>query len=104
MTAPQGFPARYIRTQEAAQFLGLSRRTLEKHRVYGTGPLFLKLGGRVVYKTEDLESWAERGKRISTSDPGTGLILAARAHDPVLTARANGISTPSSNRRLNRSK
>ena len=44
-----GIPPRYLRTQEAARFLGLSERTLEKHRTYGTGPAYRKLGGRVVY-------------------------------------------------------
>ena len=36
-------PSRYLRTPEAAKFLGLSGRTLEKHRTFGTGP-----GPRVV--------------------------------------------------------
>ena len=31
-------PPRYLRTKEAAEFLSLSARTLEKHRTYGTGP------------------------------------------------------------------
>ena len=44
-----GLPPRFLRTSEAAQFLGLSGRTLEKHRTYGTGPAYRKLGGRVVY-------------------------------------------------------
>jgi hypothetical protein len=30
---------RYLYTKEAARFLSLSARTLEKHRTYGTGPL-----------------------------------------------------------------
>ena len=38
------------------RFVGLSIRTLEKHRIYGTGPRYSKLGGRVVYALEDLES------------------------------------------------
>ena len=41
-------PPRYLRTPEAARFVGLSIRTLEKHRIYGTGPRYSKLGGRVV--------------------------------------------------------
>ena len=41
-------PPRYLRTAEAARHLGLSGRTLEKHRCYGTGPLYRKSGGRVV--------------------------------------------------------
>jgi predicted DNA-binding transcriptional regulator AlpA len=87
MIVQKDFPARYIRTQEAAQFLGLSRRTLEKHRVYGTGPQFLKLGGRVVYRIEDLHTWAERGLRRSTSDLGEGVVLPARKHDPLAIPR-----------------
>ena len=49
-----GLPPRYLRTPEAARFLSLSGRTLEKHRTYGTGPAYRKLGGRVVYALEDL--------------------------------------------------
>ena len=47
--ANAGFPPRYLRTLEAARFLSLSGRTLEKHRTYGTGPAYRKIGGRVVY-------------------------------------------------------
>lgn len=78
-------PTRYLRTREAAEFLGLSHRTLEKHRTYGTGPKYLKLGGRVVYRVEDLQVWAAPGERTSTSDPGIGTVRAAR--------RAPSIST-----------
>src|ERR1017187_9181630 len=49
-----GLPPRSLRTPEAARFLSLSGRTLEKHRTYGTGPAYRKLGGRVVYALEDL--------------------------------------------------
>jgi hypothetical protein len=34
-----GLPPRYLRTPEAARWLGISGRTLEKHRIYGTGPV-----------------------------------------------------------------
>jgi predicted DNA-binding transcriptional regulator AlpA len=60
---------RYVRTQEAARMLDLSARTLEKYRCHGTGPIFRKLGGRVVYLVDDLEAWAERAACNSTSDP-----------------------------------
>ena len=62
-------PPRYLRTPEAARFVGLSIRTLEKHRIYGTGPRYSKLGGRVVYRVEDLQAWVESGTKASTSDP-----------------------------------
>ncbi|QGM99889.1 helix-turn-helix transcriptional regulator [Methylocystis parvus] len=75
-------PPRYLRTPEAARFLGLSGRTLEKHRTYGTGPLYSKLGGRVVYRLDDLQAWATRGAKASTSDPGVGTVLPARRQTP----------------------
>jgi len=72
-------PPRFLRTKEAAEFLSLSARTLEKHRTYGTGPAYKKLGGRVVYAVDDLQAWAERGAVTSTSDP-RGLVLPAKRH------------------------
>jgi predicted DNA-binding transcriptional regulator AlpA len=75
-----GLPPRFLRTPEAARFLGLSGRTLEKHRTYGTGPRYSKLGGRVVYRLDDLQEWAARGVKSSTSDPGAGTVLPAKRH------------------------
>lgn len=71
-------PQRFLRTPEAGRFLGLSGRTLEKHRVYGTGPRYRKIGGRVVYALDDLRAWADRGLRTSTSDPGVATVRPAR--------------------------
>ena len=73
-----GLPPRFLRTPEAARFLGLSGRTLEKHRVFGTGPCYRKIGGRVVYALDDLKTWADQGLRTSTSDPGQGFVHPAR--------------------------
>ena len=73
-------PPRYLRTKEAATFLSLSPRTLEKHRTYGTGPNYRKLGGRVVYAVDDLQAWADRGAVTSTSDPRGTLLPAKRFH------------------------
>ena len=81
-------PLRYLRTPEAARFLGLSGRTLEKHRTYGTGPRYSKLGGRVVYRLEDLQAWVERGAKASTSDPGISQVLPAKRHAAVSPAYA----------------
>ena len=78
-----GLPPRYLRTPEAARLLGLSGRTLEKHRTYGTGPTYRKLGGRVVYALEDLKAWVDRGAKTSTSDPGKGTVLPAKRHTPL---------------------
>ncbi len=53
--------------KEAANFLRLSPRTLQRHRVAGTGPDFIRLGGRVLYTRNDLLSWVERNRHQSTS-------------------------------------
>lgn len=70
--------ARFLRTPDAAVHLGLSARTLEKHRCFGTGPVYHKLGGRIVYAISDLAAWAELGLRRSTSDPGKGIVHPAK--------------------------
>ena len=57
-------------TAEAATYVGLSRRTLERYRVTGEGPTYLKNGGRVFYRQADLDQWLENNRRRSTSDPG----------------------------------
>jgi predicted DNA-binding transcriptional regulator AlpA len=88
---PTGLPPRYLRTPEAARFLSLSGRTLEKHRTYGTGPAYRKLGGRVVYSVEDLQAWADRGTVTSTSDP-RGSVLPAKRHNAATLAGSSGRS------------
>jgi len=77
-------PPRFLRTKEAAEFLSLSARTLEKHRTYGTGPAYRKLGGRVVYSVDDLEAWAARGAVTSTSDPRGAVLPAKRQSLPAV--------------------
>ncbi len=69
---------RLLRTTEAATYVGLSPRTMEKHRTYGTGPVYRKLGNRVVYAIEDLDAWAAQEIRRSTSDPGVGTVYPAK--------------------------
>ena len=83
-----GLPQRYLRTPDAARLVGLSIRTLEKHRIYGTGPRYSKLGGRVVYRIEDLQAWVESGAKASTSDPGTATVLPAKRHSAEALAQA----------------
>lgn len=81
-----GLPPRYLRAPDAARFLGISIRTLEKHRTYGTGPTYRKIGGRIVYSVEDLQAWTENGIRKSTSDETGRRVYPARP----LTAAERG--------------
>lgn len=60
---------RYLTNEEAAAYLKLSPHTLNKKRVTGGGPKFRKLGSRVVYAIDDLESWIEARACDTTSDP-----------------------------------
>jgi excisionase family DNA binding protein len=63
-------PAPFLDTRQAAKLLQLSHRTLERWRLEGQGPVFVKMGGAVRYRMADLEAWAEAQLRRSTSDPG----------------------------------
>ena len=74
MSKSHNLPPRFLSTNEAARFLCLSPRTLEKHRSHGTGPMYRKLGGRIVYSIDDLESWADKGLRSSTSEHNEDVI------------------------------
>lgn len=82
---------RLLRTPDAAILLGLSARTLEKHRCYGTGPAYRKLGGRVVYAVEDLLSWADQGVRRSTSDTTASTVLPAKRIDTSVLERKGAV-------------
>lgn len=64
MESASTLSSRYLTNTEAAVFLTLSPKTLNKLRVIGGGPRFRKLGRRVVYKLSDLEEWATR--RVGT--------------------------------------
>src|SRR4051794_8665787 len=57
-----------LRTPAAADYLGYSEATLEKKRLTGGGPPFIRLGRTIVYDTRDLDSWLAARRAISTSD------------------------------------
>ena len=38
----------------------------------------MKIGGRVVYSVGDLQTWAARGVKSSTADPGVDVVHPAR--------------------------
>jgi hypothetical protein len=59
---------RKVSVQEAAVYLGISKSFLDKTRLNGTGPVYLKIGRRVAYDLGDLEIWATVQKRRHTSE------------------------------------
>ena len=52
----------------AAHLLGVSVRTLERHRVAGTGPRFARIGRLIRYRQQDLADFVDCNLRISTSE------------------------------------
>jgi predicted DNA-binding transcriptional regulator AlpA len=63
---------RVLRTPDAAKYVGLTASTLEKMRLTGAGPRFVRIGTRAVgYTIDDLDAFIEAGRRASTSDSGS---------------------------------
>ena len=55
--------------KEAGKILGFSIRTLQKWRIEGQGPHFIRVSARAIrYRREDLDRWIESCVRTSTSD------------------------------------
>ena len=59
-----------LNTEQAARRVALSPRTLERFRVTGGGPEFVKMGHTVRYAVSKLDEWIEKCNRKSTSDDG----------------------------------
>jgi len=57
-----------LNQREASAWLKLSERTLERLRLTGTGPRFVKAGRRVLYRQADLETWIASNLRSNTCE------------------------------------
>jgi excisionase family DNA binding protein len=66
-----------LATPQAANYVGLGKSTLDKARLSGNGPRFVKLGRRVLYDPTDLDAWLNQHRRSSTSD--NSIVEAPRA-------------------------
>ena len=64
--AKKGSP--FLNTDQAAFYVGLSRRTLEKMRRQGRGPRFRKHGRYVRYHITDLIEWSQSSGRETTGE------------------------------------
>jgi hypothetical protein len=58
---------RHLNQVEIAKRWGLSPRTLENWRCRGEGPRFLKIGGKVVYRLQDVEAFEQNQLRAKTA-------------------------------------
>ena len=59
---------RYLGPEDAAEYLGLSPKTLQRMRVTGEGPAYVKVRRRVIYDRLDLDDWAAKRKRRFTGE------------------------------------
>jgi predicted DNA-binding transcriptional regulator AlpA len=71
--------AKVLHARDAARFVGLSESTLAKLRLNGNGPLYCKLGRRVLYRPTDLEEWLDSRITRDTSDADARFLKALAA-------------------------
>jgi predicted DNA-binding transcriptional regulator AlpA len=62
----QSTPKTRFDSKELAARWCMSHRTLDRWRWQGKGPRFVKIGGKVVYRLEDIESYEETNLRANT--------------------------------------
>ncbi|MGO4564799.1 helix-turn-helix transcriptional regulator [Rhizobium sp. 2YAF20] len=55
-------------TPEAASYIGKSASWLNKTRLTGVGPVYLKIGGSVRYDASDLDAWLAGMRRTAVYD------------------------------------
>lgn len=58
---------RWLRPNDAAALTGLAVATLNKLRVVGGGPPFIKIGRAVVYDADDLHGWMNGHARMTST-------------------------------------
>jgi hypothetical protein len=58
---------RLLNVKEAADYLRCGVSTLNKLRVSGGGPMYIKMHGRVLYKIDDLDRYIAQHRIRSTA-------------------------------------
>ncbi|OHV86678.1 helix-turn-helix transcriptional regulator [Mesorhizobium sp. ORS 3428] len=66
--AKKGSP--FLNTAQAAFYIGLSQRTLEKMRIKSAGPKFRKHGRYVRYHIDELDEWSKGHQDKIVADDG----------------------------------
>lgn len=59
---------RLLTTIEAAEYLALGKQTIERWRLTGEGPKFVKMGGAVRYRQEDLDAFISENIKRTTAE------------------------------------
>ena len=61
-------PSPFLKPDEAGAYLRLDPHTLANMRQRGTGPLYTKHGGRVVYRRDDQVAWSNEHRSRTTTE------------------------------------
>lgn len=56
-----------LSTSDVARITGRSVSTLEKDRLFGTGPGFVKIGRSVKYRPRDVREWLQRFQTVRST-------------------------------------
>ncbi len=65
--AGQPPPVRHLNQVDLARRWNVSPRTLERWRWLKQGPAYIKVGGHVVYRVEDVEAYEAAQRRTSSA-------------------------------------
>jgi predicted DNA-binding transcriptional regulator AlpA len=74
--------SKVVTAKVAAHLVGLSESTLAKLRLNGNGPVYCKLGRRVLYRHSDLEQWLQSRIARDTSDADARFLKALTITHP----------------------
>ena len=59
---------KHLNQIDLARRWSISPRTLERWRWLGQGPRYIKIGGRVVYRIDEIEAYEAQQTRASTAE------------------------------------
>jgi hypothetical protein len=96
-----GLPSLLI-VQEVARILRCSVSSLNKWRLSGRGPRFVRVGSRVRYRPPDVADWIAHATRRTTSE-SHGTTPSGTANSPVSGSDADCATWFCANRRRQRS-
>lgn len=87
---------RRFREKKLAERWDVSPRTLQQWRWQGRGPRFMKIGGAVIYRLDDVEAYERENLHQNTSGPlpsdvaGTAAVTMPATANPVSDKAAKG--------------
>jgi hypothetical protein len=70
---------RHLNQVQLARRWSLSPRTLERWRWLHQGPQYLKIGGRIVYRLDDIEAYEAAQVHVPTVNPAGAPVPTSRA-------------------------